>query len=316
MRLESAWLGSLYYICNHMSSFLFLLCITSGLFYALQSALMSRYYRSIERLSVVAYRGLSIGITMCPLLLFVPDGTLSRISSANVFLIFIAALLSSYAVTQCAKTYSYLPVGIANALLVSSSTVVAWLYGVVFFSEVLTLRHVAVTLALFFCLGMLGWLQRSGRAGDGALDPGTDVRLGVISAGLYGITLGSSLPLLAVVSRTVNPVIAGYFWEFGIGILATIGCLLRRYVFRGDGLQRISVVLFSKVMLSASPTVIATGLYAYAMTFGPIGIITALTSVQIVFCAILSQYIHKELLTRAQWVSMFLSCVCLFLLRY
>jgi hypothetical protein len=65
------------------SSTFFVLAIAATFGYSLQSTLMTSFYRSVDRLSAVALRGLSLGVTMLPLLLFVDLSAMPVMAAEN-----------------------------------------------------------------------------------------------------------------------------------------------------------------------------------------------------------------------------------------
>ncbi len=279
----------------------FILAVLATLGYSLQSTLMASYYRSMDCLSAVAFRGISLGISMLPLMLFVSGHDLLR-TPAFVPLISIASVLAALGNWSAANAYRQLPVGITSALSMSATSLVVVVIGWSFLGELLS-----ATQLLLICLIMAGGILLGASRSAGTIPADYNAAWGVFNCLMCGLFLGISFALIGTVSRLLQPFIAGYLWEFIIG-LAAASVAMARGRLGGAGLSSISLNDFTRVLLFSSPTVLGTGCYALAMTMGPISITTAITNIMMVFSTLLAYFIYDEKLTTLQWVLLFAIC--------
>jgi drug/metabolite transporter (DMT)-like permease len=287
------------------TSLFFLLCIFATLGYALQSTLMASVYRSLDRLSAVSYRGLSLALTMSPLLLFVPAGEF-QLLPAILPLIFAASLAAALANWCAANAYSHLPVGIAAALSMTFATLCSVAIGYFFFAEALSEMQI-------FLIGLLSLsvLGLGATKSVGTLPAEYHVPRGIFNSLLFGIGISIGYSLVGAASRAVHPFLVGYLWESIIGVLAFCMTLFRT----PRGLCSIGVRGFLKVALYSAPTVLGTGCYAYAVSIGPIGIATAVLGSMMVFSTLMSRFLYDERLSYVQWGILLAVCALLAVLR-
>ena len=280
---------------NSTSSLFFAVAIAATFGYALQSTLMTSFYRSMDRLSAVAYRGLSLGITMLPLLFFVPYSELNVLSP--LFYSVAAASFCAALGNWCAaNAYSHLPVGIASALSMSFATIVVVVFGYLLFDESLS------TLQLILIFGILGAVFGLGvTKSTGSLPDEFSIPKGALNSLLFGIFLGTAYSIIAQASRDYHPFLVGYLWEFTIGIFALLFCCARKWL-NASGIERIGVKRFARLSAYSAPTVVGTGAYAMATTLGPVGIATAIIGTLMVFNAVLARFLYGERLSKVRWV--------------
>ena len=86
-----------------------LLAVFSMITYALQTALMASYFRRLDPLAVTAARGLSLGISMIPLMVFAMPGSIVKIFH-HPFELVSASVLASLGNWAAGKSFRYLPV--------------------------------------------------------------------------------------------------------------------------------------------------------------------------------------------------------------
>ncbi|MCB0325171.1 MAG: DMT family transporter [Bdellovibrionales bacterium] len=276
--------------------------------YSLQSTLMTSFYRSIDRLSAVSYRGLSLGMTMAPLLLFVPGEQFSAFPSV-LGLVLLASLAAALGNWAAASAFSYLPVGVASALSMSFATLFVVLLGAVLFDEHLSSPQLLLIAALLVGVIALGCSKTTGRRPEEFNLP-----RGFGSCLLFGVFLGTGYTIIGAASRQSHPFLVGYTWEFTIGLVALALSGWRRG-FRAP-LQWISFRRFGILALYSAPTVLGTGAYALAMTLGPIGIATAIIGTMMVSNTVLAMFLFGERPTRRQWAILLAVCLCVGMLRY
>jgi drug/metabolite transporter (DMT)-like permease len=272
----------------------FFLAFCAAFGYALQITLLASFYRKMDTLSAVAYRGLSLSVSMLPLLAWAPLEHHANFWAVwpLLLLIFVLTAGGNWAM---ANTVRYLPVAVATALGNSLIAIVAGLIGFFFFHETLLFRQVVVMGLILTTVFSLGLVRSTG-----SLPKEYNVQLGLLHAGLAGVLLGSGFCLVGVLSRSLHPFLVGYVWEVGTGVAALL-IIMVRLPWQKSGLTPISVKEFVKLLLASSPTLVGTGLYALSMSMGPIGIATAIISTQMVFTTILSRFFYQEKLTQLQW---------------
>lgn len=272
----------------------FLLAIVAALGYSLQSTLMASYYRRMDRLSAVAYRGISLGISMFPLLFFVPVEALSKIPRYFI-LILLASVLAALGNWAIANAYRRLPVGIATAYGMSFSSVNVALITFIFLGERLSFQQL-----LFIGLILLGVVLLGVSRSQGVLPEDYDLRRGLANCFVFGLFLGTAYALVGIASRQLDPFIVGYLWEFMIGLVAALVAIGRGYL-GGLPLAKIPRKDFTRILVYSAPTAIGTGCYALAMTIGSIGIAAALISTTMVFSTLFAYFFYGETLGVKQW---------------
>lgn len=290
------------------SGFFFILCIASTIGYALQATLMTKYYRSMDSLSAVSYRGLSLAVSMAPLLFFVPRETYSHIP-AVVLPLLAASTAAVFANWSSAKAFRFLPVGIASAASMSFATVSSVAIGIFFLGESISSLQ---ALLLILILGSV--LALGATRNKGSVPAEFNVPRGMFAALLFGFFIGIGYTLVGVASRQSHPLLVAYLWESFIGVLAFL-IVVFRGVFRSKSRASISGQEFLGLALASSPTAVGTGCYAYAVSIGPVGIATAVLGTMMVFTTLLAILIYKERLSSLAWLILFLVCVLLALLR-
>jgi drug/metabolite transporter (DMT)-like permease len=280
----------------------FLAAIIATIGYALQSTLMASYYRSMDRLSAVALRGLSLGLSMAPLLLFVPGADFGRVPG-QILLILGAAVFAALGNVASARAFSFLPVGVATASSMGFASIFAALIGFVFVGERLTSAQLVFGVLILLGVLLLG-ISRS----TGPLPKEHSVPRGIVSSLFFGIFLGCAYSLVGMVSRELHPFLVGYLWEFIIGIVAAVIAVCRRFL-GGPGLSRVPVRDFLGILLFSAPTLFGTGFYALAMSMGPIAVATAIISTMMVVNTILAAVFYGERLTARQWGLLLVVCL-------
>jgi drug/metabolite transporter (DMT)-like permease len=289
----------------------FIIALTATFAYALQGVLMAKVYRQSDRLSSVAYRGLSLLISMSPLLLLVPQSDFIEFSGLLPQLL-LAASLAALANWANAIAFVRLPVGIASALSMAFTALFVALLGQVFLDEQLSPQQWlmgAVTLAMVLLLGA------SQRRGTPLTSSDYRPLSGILASAAYGSLMSYALILVAGMSRASHPFLVGYAWEASIGLMAMLFALARGRVSAKPGFQRISWSRFRQILVFASPTALGTGCYAYAMTLGPLAIAAAILSTMMVFSMLLGWWLLAERPRLRQWAMMSLVCMSVVALK-
>lgn len=261
---------------------------------ALQIALMADYYRKMDTLSAVTYRGLSLGITMLPFLLYSLFNN-TTIDSGFYLLIVGAALSAVIANWIQANALHYLSVPIATTLGMGFWSVIIAILAFFTENEVLSLPQISlviVTLLVSILLGITrntkNKLKKSNR------------KLGVLLTFLFGVFIGIASLFVGKASRQYSPYLTSYSWETIIGIFGLTICFIRKPI-TGHSIAKITLKDFWKILIFGAPTALGTGLYAYSVTNGKMGIISAMfIAATIVFSTILAFLLYKEKLNVKQ----------------
>ncbi|HPI72737.1 MAG TPA: DMT family transporter [bacterium] len=279
----------------------FFIAFIAAFGYALQMTLMADFYRRMDTLSAVAYRGLSLGLTMAPLLAWAPLDQYARLVSMwpVLLLLFILTACGDWAIADVVR---FLPVGVGTAMANSLIAIVTAFLGFIFFNEAMQTGQVVMMTLIILAVFVLG-LTRS----TGTLPPQYSLRRGVISAGLTGLLLGGGFSTMGSLSRCFHPFLVGYVWELGTGLMAVLILFLRSKL-NHPGLARLQPKEFGRLALACSPTLIGTGLYALSMSMGPMGLATAIIATQMVFTTLLAWMVYHEKLTWLQWLILLAIC--------
>jgi|GEM_PF-868856 len=294
---------------NPSPSLFFGLSLTALIAYSLQYTLVASFYRQMDRLSAVAYRGVSLGITMAPLLLFVPFKDQEDLAKLAPMML-VASIITTVGNWCAANAVAYLSVGVSNALSMSFVTVTAVLLGFAALGEVLSpiqLGLIAATLLGVVGLGLA-------KSKDALIDKQHATK-GLLQSVLAGVFLGIGFVMVASASRKYHPFLVGYVWEFTIGLIAVLMCWMRKLQ-RGPGLEPVSLKKFTRLALYCAPTAVGTGAYAAATTIGPVGIATAIVCTMMVCTTLLARVMYKERLSRPQWAFLLVVCGLVAALRY
>ena len=282
--------------------------------YALQGTLMASFYRKMDPLSAISYRGLALGLVMLPLLAFVPLEQFYKTSSffGHILLCAVLAALGNWLV---ANSYKSLPVGVAWALSESFRTITAIGFAILLLHEALNAYQLGFIAALLVCVSILCTSSSSSSSGDSGKGPSRNVNPAATYAGIaftmgFGVFIGWSMSLIGTVARECNPLVLAFEWEFTIGLIGVLFAWGRR-LFKGKehGLARINRLSFGKIALYSSPTVIGTYGFAVASQMGSIAIVSAVLSVSTVAAAIIAYLLYKERLSALQCGMIAVSCL-------
>ena len=287
----------------------FLLALVATIGYSIQGVMMAGCYRTLDRLSAVAYRGLAIGIWMAPLLYFVPKEDFVRFPTLLAPML-VGATLTAIANLFSARTYSFLPVGIATALSVCFGAIFTALLSFVILDERL---HVS---QIFFMLLLFGGTLVLGRSKSaGTLPKEYNPTNGIINSVLFGIFISTGYFAVGSLSRQLHPFLVGYFWELLIGVIAA-NLALARGAIATNGLQPLTQKQFQQVFFASSMTVVGTACFAMATSIGPIGLATTIMASMMVFNSVLGIFFFQEKLSGRQWLILLFICLALGGLKY
>ncbi len=298
------------------------LCASFG--YALQNSLMVAVWRRMDTLCAVALRGLALGLTMLPLLVFVPG---EKVLSFGSFLplMFVASLFAALGNWAAATSYCCLPVSKGSAICTAATTVGALALSWLMLGERLGGLQTVFIFLLIAAVSALVLQKKELRAQldchqpaeqlskeNACLSNAFDYRLmkGVACAISAGFFFSAAYALVGMVSRRSHPFLAAYCWELMIGFVA-LGLIALRSCLGRETKRRFSRESFIQILKYSSPTVIGTAGYALSTTMGPVAVATAVLSTTIIGTAILAQLFYDEQLNRIQWGLIFLVCLLL-----
>jgi len=287
----------------------FFLALASMVGYSIQSLLMASCYRTMDRLSAVAYRGLAIGICMAPLLALVPKDHFER-GLDCLPSILLGAFMTAVANFFGARSYAFLPVGIATALSVCFGAICTCVLSFALLDERLSGLQIVCLLLLF-----IGTLALGSTEARGELPLEYSPSRGLTNSILFGIFISWGYFFVGSLSRELHPFLVGYSWELLIGVFAANFAIVRGFL-GSFGLETYDSKKFFKILLFSSPTVVGTGCYALAAVRGPIGLLTSVLASSMVFNSILGHALYRESLSKLQWVLLSLVCLAVIALKY
>jgi drug/metabolite transporter (DMT)-like permease len=269
---------------------------------------MAKVYRQSDLLSAVAYRGLSLVITMSPLLLLVPQSAYSGFVEQSMWLL-LAASLAALANWANAIAFVKLPVGIASALSMAFTALFVGLLGELVLDERLSPMQWLMAGITLLAVLLLGASQTQNSSPKSADPVQYQPLIGIAASACYGGLMCLALILVAKMSRDSHPFLVGFSWEVMIGVVAMLMAFARGKFGGQAGMQKITLGQFKQILIFASPTVIGTGCYALAMTLGPLAIAAAILSTMMVFSMLLGWWLLAEKPTLKQWVMISLVCI-------
>ncbi len=277
-----------------------ILAIIAPIGYAFQTALMLRFARSHDAVSMTMYRGFSLGISFLPIIFLCVTKQEAYEAFAYWPQIVLAGSIVMLTNVLSYYTLKYLPLGIASAWASSFKVILTTILGMWFFQEYLNIGQI-----LFVGVTILGIIFLSLQKHHAAHLKYKCAQKLIFLVFLQALTLAVGVIIIADVARQANPWMAGYLWEIMIGVAALVVGGVRR-TFGGRGVERISWKQFRQVIVYSSPTVIGTGAFFLASTLGPVGILAVFGTLEMVFSAFLAWWLYQEKLNIKQWTAVFI----------
>jgi drug/metabolite transporter (DMT)-like permease len=237
--------------------------------YGLHVPLVTHLARRYDGLTVTVYRGLSLGITMAPLLLFVPADDFARLP-AYFSVLALASLVGALGFFLSVTGGIYLPIGISTAFRQAAGITTVILLGVLVLGELVTPAEYGLIALL-----LLGVVALALSRPDIRHLAKQNVSLGIATSLAAGVATTSAYLFFATVSREISPFLAGYFWELGIGVVALIFMLAQR-VAGGQHLVLLPRRDVLKIAGVALLTIVGTSGYGLAINYGDFTIAGAL----------------------------------------
>ena len=271
--------------------------------YGLQNALVGHIARRTDLLWVCTARGLSLAVVMAPLLLFAPADAWGNVipNLGYLFAACACALMANLAQTFAVR---HLPMAISVAIGQALAAIVTLIYEVVGGAGLPPVGQLVCIAGVMTGVIILGWISGRGQR----LGPNAKPLLGIIACLVFGVAMASALVPLGIISRNVDPFIAAWAWESGIGLLGLLAACCRLPFTQ---IPTISIRQGLHIGMCSSPTLIGTGAYTYATTLGSLTIAGGVLSAMMVGTAISARLIFKETLSLAQWTMIGATCACL-----
>ena len=286
----------------------YLLAVSSMLGYALQNALLVRYARRIDGLSLAFYRNISFLVTLLPLLfLSSPQEIAAVLSHWKVLLL--SGIAGGVYLAIVFESYRFIPIGIGHTIKRATINALMVPSGLLLYGELPPpAGFLLIAIIVLSCI----WLSVQ-RVDTPHISQ--KLLLGISLSILASFPVVITNIILADMSRTVDPLASSYFWEAAIGIATTVIILLRWVLLR-RGLTRIDSHTVLGITAAASPTLIGTGCYALALSMEPIAIVSAIGSGSLIITGICGWLWYHEKLSRSQWAAMVLILVAIVWLKF
>jgi drug/metabolite transporter (DMT)-like permease len=286
-----------------MSAWLLFLLLISTCGSALQGVLMAHFVRKLKPLISSTIRSLSLVLTMSPLLFFVGDGGFSAFQETKFWQLM---LLSGGVVTLSQLLFfqalRLIPIGVVNIFFRGFLIIFSVSFGILFFDEKTT---GPIFLGIFFILiGMI--LAIDFRNFKPKKTTTTNYSLGILMIIFVAILVTFGIALLKELSLNYDPFLIGWLWESLIGVFT--GIIFLGYFFRGKITTKIQWQDIRNIALSASPTLIVTGVRMYALQQGVgIGIVNSVGAAGIIMTSVLAFLFYGEKLNKWQWLGAFIT---------
>lgn len=277
----------------------FLLAILSTFAYSLQSSLLVKQARAMDRLSLAFYRMLSLSFVLLPLLLGVDIDDYRALLTLYPQLL-LSGLCGGFFLWTQFYAVKFIPVGVATSINQSTRTLIAFLMGYFLLAQTLMTVQAVLIIAIL-CGGIIVATSKNTMA---HLESS---RAKGVAVSVLGGCLGAvSFFILSISTKQANPFMIGYFWELGI-FFATVLILTLRYITTGKPLERISCRAFKGITLASSPTLIGTAGAALALQIGPLAIFMSIASLSVVLSVVFGRLLYNERLKPLQWLGIILS---------
>ncbi len=267
------------------------LCLLSRFAYAFNDVLVGRLARQRSHVEVAALRGLSLGLTMAPLLLFVPAAAWGGLAARWPSYLLMIAVTAACNVLQN-HAARFLPFGLRSAVMLSTISIASVLLGAVFFGE-----RLSSTQALL-CLLLIGAAVLAALGEHAAHEIRPNIPKGAGLAFSAGLFLSVASVLTKSLAIATHPMLVAWAWEFGAGaiLLAPLAWQWRR------GIPQGVLGRFRSTAVAASPTVVGSGASIAALSLGALGLWGAIAGTQVLFTAALGVLWHREVMGARRWL--------------
>ena len=267
------------------------LCLLSRFAYAFNDVLVGRLARQHGQVEVAALRGLSLGITMAPLLLFVPAAAWGALAARWPSYLLMIAVTAACNVLQN-RAARFLPFGLRSAVMISTISIASVLLGALFFGE-----RLSSTEGLL-CLLLIGAAVLAALGEHAAHEIQPDIPKGAVLSLSAGLFLSVASVLTKRLAIATHPMLIAWAWEFGAGaiLLAPLVWQWRR------GIPPGLLGRFRGTAVASAPTVVGSGASIAALSLGALGLWGAIAGTQVLFTAALGVLWHREVMGTRRWV--------------
>lgn len=267
------------------------LCLLSRIAYTFNDVLVGELAREQDNTEIAALRGLSLGVAMAPLLVWVKPGAWGALAARPVelFVVIAAAAIGNVLHLEAARI---LPFGLRAAILVAGVAFGGLALGAGFLGEEVGPAGLAWC-ALVVVSGVLAALGNHSTERLHA-----NVPKGAVLTLATSALLSLAAFVFARLARATDPLLVGWAWELGIGVFLLVPLLLRRGGRLAPGAGR----RFLRTGLRSLPTVVGTGATSVALTLGPLGVWSALAGAQALASAGLGALWHRERIGPKRWL--------------
>ena len=286
-----------------MSTWLLFTLLISASGSALQSVLTAHFVRKLKPLISATIRSLSLIFIMSPLLFFVGDGGFSAFQETEFWkLILLSGGVVTISQLLFFQALRLIPIGVVSIFFRGFLIIFSILFGIFFFDEKIT---GSVFLGIFFILiGVIFAIDF--RNFKPKKNSTTNYPLGILIMIIESILLAFGIAMLKKLSLNYDPFLIGWLWESLIGVFT--GIIFLGYFFRGKITEEIKWQDIRNVALSASPTLVGTGILMYTLQQGAsIGIINSINASGIIMTSILAFLLYGEKLNKWQWLGAFIT---------
>lgn len=275
------------------------LCLLARFAYAFNDVLVGAVARQQDRVEVASLRGLSLGLTMSPLLLWVPPEAFAALAARWPAYLLLISLTGLCNVLQN-HAARFLPFGLRAAVTISTVSLTTVITGAAVFGERLSLWQGA------FCLLLVGSAVVAAFGDHAAHEIEPNIPKGCALALGAGTCLGLAAVITKRLAAETHPLLTAWAWEFGAGVIL-LGPLAWLWWRRGrtPGLGR----RFVRTGLAAAPTVVGSGASMLAIGLGPLGVWGALAGMQVLFIALLGVHWHHEAMGPRRWLCFLVAAV-------
>jgi hypothetical protein len=280
-----------------MTKVLFLVIATSIL-YSLQWIIYTKYARKYDGLRVVQVRNIVMILTWIPLLFFVPNISLTEIFVYWPWIV-LTAIVWAFHVYISYKSYTYIPLGIAQVVKKSVKSLIVLAISVLVLHELFTFWQVR-----WLSLITLGAIRLWSQKIDISHLDMQDAPLGFFYVVLAWIASWCSWYFFTKYANNLNSLLAAYILEMSIWVMYLIQGIFSSYLWSSSGFIQQLLAINKKDLLWMSMTTFVAFWWTICMalafkvwSFGYSGLLTIMW-VPISF--VLALCMFKEKITRTQ----------------
>ncbi len=267
------------------------LCLVSRLGYSLNDVFTGRLARQFGRLEVAAMRGVALGLTMAPLLWWVPAHAWRELGGRWPTLLLVFVLTASCNLLQN-HAARLLPFGLRAAFMITGISTTALILGWTILGD--TLSWPQLLLALLLIASSI--VAAPGSHARHEIQP--DVPRGAVFALAAALLMGWVALLVRRLSIETHYFLTAWAWEFGSGLIL-VPVLLWQH---GREPKPGRIRRWWRILLASSPTVVGSGASMFALTLGPLGLWAAIGGTQVLFTALLGVWWHRETMGLRRWL--------------